>query len=77
VGEYPIAAALEIGVSHHGRRLVEVNQARRDLAAVVQDALNDLLARDAGLRDALWRAAGGGDDVDGAMTFSVVDVQAE
>lgn len=77
VSTYRISATLQIAVSQDGRRPVDVNTARRQLAAVLRKAVNDLLLADVELRDHLWRAAGGGDDVDGHMSFSVVDVQPE
>ncbi len=75
MSRYQVNATLEIGVSQDGRRPIEVNTARHALAGVLVDAVTNLLTSDAALRERLWRAAGGGDDVDGEMTFTVRDVQ--
>jgi hypothetical protein len=75
VNSYRISAQLDIAVSQHDRRLADVNASRRALAGVLQDAFNHLILNDADLRERLWRAAGGGDDIDGTMQFSVSDVQ--
>lgn len=77
MARYRVQATLEIEMSQTGRRPAEARQAEAEMARILSAAITELLARDDGLRERLWAAAGATANRQGKLKFTVRSVSEE